>query len=155
MIISQTTAYALRIVCELAALPAEERLEIRELAELTGLRREYAAKVVQSLRRIGIVNTRRGRGGGVCLRNCDDQSLWSLILKFENVRKTTLCFLGHHKCGEEKHCHMHTLWSDIRERLVAGLKAMRIKDFATPPRTYTAHSKIDSGSTPSDSPPTS
>ena len=131
MIMSQTTAYALRIVGELARLGVGTRLLTRELATRTGLPRDYTAKVVQSLRKIGVVDTLRGRGGGVCLGDCRDRSIWSLILECEGTRKATSCILADHGCDREAPCLLHGIWSEHRARLVRGLQAILIKDLAS------------------------
>ncbi|HMO85066.1 MAG TPA: Rrf2 family transcriptional regulator [Lacipirellulaceae bacterium] len=63
---SQTVEYALRAMVQLAA-EAPEACTTQHIAESTRVPGAYLAKVLQSLRRAGLVSSRRGVGGGVKL----------------------------------------------------------------------------------------
>jgi Rrf2 family transcriptional regulator, nitric oxide-sensitive transcriptional repressor len=63
---SQTVEYALRAMVQLAAA-APEASTTQHIAESTRVPGAYLAKVLQSLRRAGLISSRRGVGGGVRL----------------------------------------------------------------------------------------
>jgi Rrf2 family nitric oxide-sensitive transcriptional repressor len=63
---SQTVEYALRAMVQLAA-DAPEASTTRQIAEKTKVPSAYLAKVLQSMRRAGLIHSRRGVGGGVTL----------------------------------------------------------------------------------------
>jgi Rrf2 family nitric oxide-sensitive transcriptional repressor len=63
---SQTVEYALRAMAQLAA-EAPEAATTQHIAECTHVPGAYLAKVLQSLRRAGLIHSRRGVGGGVKL----------------------------------------------------------------------------------------
>jgi Rrf2 family protein len=63
---SQTVEYALRAMVQLAA-EAPEACTTQQIAESTHVPGAYLAKVLQSLRRGGLIISRRGVGGGVKL----------------------------------------------------------------------------------------
>lgn len=63
---SQTVEYALRAMVQLAG-EAPEACTTQHIAETTRVPGAYLAKVLQSLRRAGLINSRRGVGGGVKL----------------------------------------------------------------------------------------
>lgn len=63
---SQTVEYALRAMVQLAA-EAPEACTTQSIAEATRVPGAYLAKVLQSLRRAGLISSRRGVGGGVRL----------------------------------------------------------------------------------------
>jgi Rrf2 family transcriptional regulator, nitric oxide-sensitive transcriptional repressor len=63
---SQTVEYALRAMVQLAA-DAPEASTTQAIAESTHVPAAYLAKVLQSLRRAGLISSRRGVGGGVRL----------------------------------------------------------------------------------------
>jgi Rrf2 family nitric oxide-sensitive transcriptional repressor len=63
---SQTVEYALRAMVQLAA-EAPEASTTQAIAESTQVPGAYLAKVLQSLRRAGLISSRRGVGGGVRL----------------------------------------------------------------------------------------
>jgi Rrf2 family protein len=61
---SQTVEYALRAMVQLAA-DAPEASTTRQIASKTKVPGAYLAKVLQSMRRAGLIHSRRGVGGGV------------------------------------------------------------------------------------------
>jgi Rrf2 family transcriptional regulator, nitric oxide-sensitive transcriptional repressor len=63
---SQTVEYALRAMVQLAA-DAPSASTTREIAAKTKVPSAYLAKVLQSMRRAGLIHSRRGVGGGVTL----------------------------------------------------------------------------------------
>jgi Rrf2 family transcriptional regulator, nitric oxide-sensitive transcriptional repressor len=63
---SQTVEYALRAMAHLAAT-APEACTTQEIAETTKVPAAYLSKVLQSMRRAGLIHSRRGVGGGVKL----------------------------------------------------------------------------------------
>jgi Rrf2 family nitric oxide-sensitive transcriptional repressor len=63
---SQTVEYALRAMVQLAN-EAPGAATTQDIAEATKVPGAYLAKVLQSLRRAGLITSRRGVGGGVKL----------------------------------------------------------------------------------------
>jgi len=57
------TTYALRVL-QLAALRAPERVRVDDVVAVHGLARPHVVKIVHALGREGVLDTRRGRGGG-------------------------------------------------------------------------------------------
>lgn len=63
---SQTVEYALRAMVQLAS-DAPKASTTRHIAAKTKVPGAYLAKVLQSMRRAGLIHSRRGVGGGVSL----------------------------------------------------------------------------------------
>jgi Rrf2 family protein len=63
---SQTVEYALRAMVQLAA-DAPAASTTKQIAAKTKVPSAYLAKVLQSMRRAGLIHSRRGVGGGVTL----------------------------------------------------------------------------------------
>lgn len=63
---SQTVEYALRAMVQLAS-DSPQASTTKEIAEKTKVPSAYLAKVLQSMRRAGLIHSRRGVGGGVTL----------------------------------------------------------------------------------------
>lgn len=64
--ISQTAEYALRAAVHLASMEGQAQTA-RQIADATQVPAGYLSKVLQSLARAGVVNSRRGMGGGFTL----------------------------------------------------------------------------------------
>ncbi len=92
--LSQTVEYALRAMIHLTYL-APEACSTDELADSTQVPRAYLSKVLQGLRRAGIVNSRRGIGGGICLAKPADQiTILAVVNAVEPLRRIATCPLG-------------------------------------------------------------
>jgi Rrf2 family transcriptional regulator, nitric oxide-sensitive transcriptional repressor len=85
---SQTVEYALRAMVQLAAdSPAASTT--KEIAAKTKVPSAYLAKVLQSMRRAGLIHSRRGVGGGVTLaEQPKDISLLLVIDAVEPLKRT-------------------------------------------------------------------
>jgi Rrf2 family transcriptional regulator, nitric oxide-sensitive transcriptional repressor len=85
---SQTVEYALRAMVQLAA-DAPSASTTREIAAKTKVPSAYLAKVLQSMRRAGLIHSRRGVGGGVTLAMPPkDISLLEVIDAVEPLQRT-------------------------------------------------------------------
>lgn len=134
--LSQTNEYALRAVVCLAQDP-DRSLTTDALAELTGVPRGYLAKVLQLLRRAGIVVSQRGLHGGFALaRAAGDLTVLNVVDAIDPLPRITTCPLGRREHGADL-CPLHrTLQQvnrDVERALGATTLAALVHDpFATP-----------------------
>jgi Rrf2 family transcriptional regulator, nitric oxide-sensitive transcriptional repressor len=85
---SQTVEYALRAMVQLAA-DAPAASTTKEIAAKTKVPSAYLAKVLQSMRRAGLIYSRRGVGGGVTLAEApNDISLLLVIDAVEPLKRS-------------------------------------------------------------------
>jgi len=85
---SQTVEYALRAMVQLAA-DAPDASTTKRIAEKTKVPSAYLAKVLQSMRRAGLIFSRRGVGGGVTLAHAPkDINLLEVIDAVEPLKRT-------------------------------------------------------------------
>ncbi|WP_142850021.1 Rrf2 family transcriptional regulator [Telmatospirillum sp. J64-1] len=84
MRITRYTDYALRVLLYLAVRP-DEVVTIRAIAECYGISENHLMKVVHKLGQIGVVQTVRGRGGGLKLaRPPEEISLGAVVRATED-----------------------------------------------------------------------
>ncbi|VAX39630.1 Rrf2 family transcriptional regulator [hydrothermal vent metagenome] len=104
--LSQTVEYALRAVVILAhRSPAP--LTTTQIAEATQVPQPYLAKVMQSLRKEGVVNSQRGVGGGITLAIPPDKlTLLQVINAVDPVQRIKECPLGIKTHGKNL-CPLH------------------------------------------------
>ncbi|MEX2176685.1 MAG: Rrf2 family transcriptional regulator [Pirellulaceae bacterium] len=92
--LSQTVEYALRAVVHLAS-QAPQGCTTDEIAEATLVPRAYLSKVLQSLRRSGLVNSQRGIGGGMTLTKTPQElTILEVVNAVEPVQRIRTCPLG-------------------------------------------------------------
>ena len=101
--ISQTVEYALRAVVHLASeAPAGHTTD--QVASATRVPRAYLSKVLQSLRRAGLVRSQRGIGGGMTLtKSPAELTILEVVNAVEPIQRIKSCPLelaahGVHLC---------------------------------------------------------
>jgi len=88
---SQTVEYALRAVVHLAAnSPNPQTTE--QIAKATKTPEAYLSKVLQSLRRAGVVNSQRGVGGGaVLVKTADELTILEVVNAVDPIGRIKKC----------------------------------------------------------------
>jgi Rrf2 family nitric oxide-sensitive transcriptional repressor len=91
---SQTVEYALRAVVHLADQAPRPRTT-EQIAAATRVPKAYLSKVLQNLRRAGVIRSRRGSGGGMTLVKAPDQlTILEVVNAVEPVGRIQTCPLG-------------------------------------------------------------
>ena len=126
------TDLALRIVMRLAVLE-DPASTTRTVSEQLQVKYTHATKVVATLQRLGVVETRRGRAGG--LRLADDarsMSVGQLVRSLEGPGEVVDCE-GPVPCPLRGGCLLRSALRDAREAFFAALDPLTIADLAAPP----------------------
>lgn len=101
-----------------AGQPDGVRLSSKEIARRLNISSPFLVKVLTRLVRAGIVDARRGPGGGVALaRPPASISMIELVEALQGDAGLTRCALGRASCGEDAPCPMHKQWSAQRDDL--------------------------------------
>jgi Rrf2 family iron-sulfur cluster assembly transcriptional regulator len=126
--ISQTVRYALRIVGFLADHQGKW-VRGREVAAATGIPANYLSKILNSLRKAGLVDSQKGWGGGFVLR---DETLSAPIIAvveaIEGRRDNTGCVFELRECDAQNPCPLHFHWERVRGELDSMLRDVRVSD---------------------------
>jgi len=132
----QLTAYTdlgLRIVMRLAVLDDESSATTRGLAEELHVSAAHAAKVVTRLAALGVVEARRGRGGGVRLTSAADLiSVGAVARALEGDGEVVDCD-GAVPCPLRGGCRLRGALARAREAFFEVLDPLTIQDLAAPP----------------------
>jgi Rrf2 family protein len=104
--LSQTVEYALRAVTHIA-LRAPEPCTTEEVAASTQVPKAYLSKVLQSLRRAGVLNSQRGVGGGMTLvKSAAELTVLDIVNAVEPIQRIHTCPLGLAAHGNQL-CSLH------------------------------------------------
>ena len=124
--ISQASEHAIRALTYLAQrLEAGEGYQlIREMAETIDVPAPFLAKLLKPLVAQGVLETQRGRGGGVRLARAPEEvTLHQIVDSQEHLAGQRQCFLGQADCSDERACPVHEYWkraeADYQEQLAA------------------------------------
>lgn len=108
---SQTSEYALRIVIYLASLDGAPATT-EQIAKATQVPVGYLSKVLQSLSRAGIVNSRRGlHGGSTLAKPAKELSVYDVASVVSPFRRIRTCPLGLEAHGTNL-CPLHRRLDD-------------------------------------------
>lgn len=104
--LSQTVEYALRAVTHIA-LRTPEPCTTEEVAATTQVPKAYLSKVLQSLRRAGVLHAQRGVGGGMTLvKSAHELTVLDIVNAVEPIQRIVTCPLGLAAHGSQL-CALH------------------------------------------------
>ncbi|HMN41091.1 MAG TPA: Rrf2 family transcriptional regulator [Phycisphaerales bacterium] len=128
--LGQATGYAATTLGYVATAGGAPLL-VKEIAEACDIPAPYLAKIVNTLRRVGLVETRRGVGGGVTLaRRPQDISLLAIAELLGDPICQKRCMLGVAECSDERSCPAHKFWVHHREATIAFMRKTTVADIA-------------------------
>ena len=120
-VVSQTAEYALRAVLYIARQPADRLVPAAEIARVLQVPERYLARVLNGLRRTGVLASVRGSHGGFRLDGPPAVlTLLEVVAPFESPGETPPCLLRGQRCGEDGICSAHDAWYGV---------AARVRDF--------------------------
>jgi Rrf2 family iron-sulfur cluster assembly transcriptional regulator len=131
---TDASKYAIRAVTYLAGRSdKEDPVSAADIGKIEDIPPYYLAKVLQSLARVGVVKSIRGRDGGFILgRPAEEIHVLEVIEAIEvSSHWKDQCVLGHSECHEEVHCALHDYWMKCRESLMFHLGDVTAADMAT------------------------
>jgi len=141
MYVTRWIDYGIRIVVELALAKGETMTGAR-LAGVSNVSRDTALRLVRSLVQAGLVETQRGRNGGIRLaREPVDITLLDIARACDRPRGINLCLMNPKCCERQPTCAVHRLLQPIQEQLEHSFSSISISDVVL------EHRKIASSTT--------
>lgn len=135
MKVSKQSYYGLRAILTLAR--ADKPLSIRALSESEHLPETYLEKILQKLRRAGLVRAEKGAAGGYALaRPRDAVSAWDVIRTLDGpVRAFPVPRVkGRLPCLDVSHCQTNEVWRTLEENIEKTLSDITL-EYLTRPTT--------------------
>lgn len=127
--LSTTALHAVRAMGELADLEEGRYAGAVAIAEKIGAPRNYLGKLLQSLSSHGLVDSRKGAGGGFRLaRPADSITLYDVVEPIDRVSRWNGCFLGNRSCNGT--CRIHRRYGPVREAYLSMLRESTIEEVA-------------------------
>ncbi|GGO44979.1 MULTISPECIES: RrF2 family transcriptional regulator [Streptomyces] len=133
-----STDLALRVLMRLAVADAAAGESgaaptTREVAADMAVQYTHAAKVVATLRRLGLVEARRGRGGGLSLTGAGrTASVGALVRHFEGDGDVVECE-GATPCPLNSGCRLRGALRHAQEAFYASLDPVTVEDIVASP----------------------
>lgn len=131
MLYSKTSKYAVLALAEIASQEDTRLISTRRIAEATSSPYPLLAKIVNQLRRAGLVVATRGKRGGIRLaRPATEITIKDVVIALDGPAMLNDCplFLG--PCSCDRQCSLHPIWKPARDAVVAFLESTTIQEVA-------------------------
>ncbi|KJS74597.1 MAG: Rrf2 family transcriptional regulator [Serpentinimonas sp.] len=135
MRLTHWTDYSLRVLMYCAACAQRDKpATISEIAEAHGISRSHLTKIVMTLSGMGLLETTRGRGGGLrLLRPAHQIVLGDVIRQTETDFTLVECFdTEHNTCRLNGHCRLKGALKQAMDGYLAVLDGVTLADLTAP-----------------------
>lgn len=131
MIYSKPCEYAIRALSYMAQSSDHSTAQGSEIAEAEGLPAPVLGKVLQELVRKGLLESRRGPGGGFRLaRRPELITLRDVVAAIDGLDQFLECAVGLERCDDDAPCPLHDTWKGLRTQMLHYLEATSLKEMA-------------------------
>ena len=133
MRLSEYTDYSLRVLMY-CAVHRQSLVTVGELAERHGASKNHLMKVVNDLARRGLIETTRGRGGGLrLLKAPEDIRIGDVVRASETDFRLVECFDPQtNACALSPSCRLRLLFQDGLQAFFAQLDGATLADIVGP-----------------------
>jgi Rrf2 family protein len=132
--ITMKTKYALKALCRLALSPPGEPVLIAEIAAQEGIPRKFLELILAELKQHGILQSRKGRGGGYLLaKNPDTITVASVLRVLDGPIAPVPCLsrTAYQRCAEckdEATCGVRLILREAHAASVQVLEGTTLAD---------------------------
>ncbi len=135
MRLTDYTDYTLRVLMYCALHP-ERSVTIAELAEGHGVSKNHLMKIVNDLARQGLLQTTRGRGGGLrLLKNPADIGIGDVVRASEPDFRMVECFdAGYNRCTLTPQCQLKQVIQNALNSYLTELDKVTLADITRAPK---------------------
>ena len=135
MIFSRPCEYAIRALTHMATSPAEIASAL-EIAKAEDVPLPVLSKVLQELVRKGLLESRRGPGGGFRLsRRPELITLRDIVAAIDGLDHFMDCVAGLKVCSEEAPCPLHKTWIGMRTQILTSLETTTLAQMSQAAQT--------------------
>ncbi|MFD7438227.1 RrF2 family transcriptional regulator [Streptomyces sp. NPDC059861] len=133
MRLTRYTDLALRAVMRLAVVDDEELLTTRQIAASMNVPYTHMAKAIAQLQRLGVIEARRGRNGGLSLTDTGRRTrVGDLVRTLEGNREAVVCE-GDTPCPLAGACRLRRALLEAQEAFYSSLNGVTVADLVTAP----------------------
>lgn len=131
MQLTRAADYAVRVMIQLAKLPAHARASLSSLAGETGAPESFLSKVLQSLTRVGLIVSQRGQTGGFMITARGRRaSMREVIEAIDGEICLNVCLMHGKSCPRKAHCPAHPVWERAQQAMLMVLSGASISAMA-------------------------
>ena len=129
MHVNQTAQYALRVLMEMAKAPRGTVARAQDLSRTTGVPAAYLSKILRRLVEDGILEARKGHGGGFSLmRRLEGIRLMDVLAAVGGALERDQCIFGIGRCDARDPCPLHHSWSGLNDAFHSWSRRTTLRD---------------------------
>jgi Rrf2 family protein len=129
VLLSQTAEYALRAMAWLALESPGTPVRAQDMASGTGIPLHYLSKILRRLVVAGLLESRKGQGGGFALsRPPREISFEAILTAVDAYPEQGRCAFGLGDCGDLNPCPLHVTWSRLSDAVHDWASATTLAD---------------------------
>lgn len=123
MLFSKSCDYAIQAAGYLASASANNSILQKDISRVLGIPNHFLGKILQKLKKQGIVKSQKGIDGGFSLTSDPNKiSLYRIVQIIDGVDIFKHCLLGFPGCGNDHPCPLHEDWGQARSLIISILK---------------------------------
>ena len=131
MIYSKPCEYAIRAVAYLAQRDVPGSASGQEIARGENIPAPVLGKILQELVRKGLLESRRGPGGGFRLaRRAELITLRDVVAAIDGLDQFLECAVGLQRCSDDSACPLHDTWKGLRTQMMQYLETTTLDQMA-------------------------
>jgi Rrf2 family protein len=131
MQLTLTGEYAIRAMIYIAGKPIDTSFTIAEIASSNRIPDKFLRKILPQLAVAGLLQSRRGKGGGIKLKvEADQITPLHIIQAIEGDMALNKCMIDNDFCTDSRWCSMHVLWAEAQKNLKKVLSGKSIAELA-------------------------
>jgi Rrf2 family transcriptional regulator, iron-sulfur cluster assembly transcription factor len=120
--------YAVTAMLDLAVHNTDGPIALADISERQGISLSYLEQLFAKLRKMGLVASTRGPGGGYCLgKPAAEIAIADVIAAVDESVDATRCG-GQKNCQHDLPCLTHDLWEDLNRQIRSFLSGVSLGD---------------------------
>ncbi len=124
--------FSLRVLIYLG-VSSEDLATAQQISQAYGISQNHLVKVIHNLARLGIIESFKGRGGGIRLAlEPSDINIGELIRKLESESPLVECFTESSQCKLTPSCKLKNLLAEANEAFYNSLEEYSLDNILTP-----------------------
>lgn len=114
---SKKCEYALQAILLMAASKHDCVCPAEEISKKLTIPKEFISKILQSLTKSGLVESKKGKAGGFRLAKHPSRiKLIDIVEAVDGLESFSTCVLGFPNCSAENPCPLHDKWGELRSK---------------------------------------
>lgn len=124
---SKGCEYAIRALVEMAAQKPGTKFLARDICRKADIPEAYARKTFQALVQCRFLTAVPGPGGGYSLtRDPAKTTVMDVIEAVDGAEGFSRCILGFNVCGNHNPCSLHTMWVELKAKMLGMLASQSL-----------------------------